>query len=37
MFAQIILRLGAAGGGFGQRVFILFAWHRNFSANCFRA
>jgi hypothetical protein len=35
--AQIPLRLGATGCSFDQRVFIMFAWHRNFSANCLRA
>jgi hypothetical protein len=35
--SQITLWLGAAGSGFDQRVFIVLAWHRKFSANCFRA
>ena len=34
---QITLWLGAAGCSLDQRVFIVFAWHRNFSANCLRA
>src|SRR5260370_5921980 len=35
--AQMPLWLGTAGRGFDQRVFTVFAWHRNFSANCLRA
>src|SRR5882757_9485606 len=35
--AQIATWLGAAGCCFDQRVFITFAWHRNFSASCLRA
>jgi hypothetical protein len=35
--AQMPLWLGTGGRGFDQRVFIMFAWHRNFSANCLRA
>lgn len=37
MRAQLILRFSAAGRSYVQRVFIMFAWHRNFSANCLRA
>ena len=34
---QFTLWLGTTGGDFDQRVSIMFAWHRNFSANCLRA
>jgi hypothetical protein len=35
--AQFASWIETGGGGFDQRVFIMFAWHRNFSANCLRA
>lgn len=37
MRAQSTLRQQATGGSFDQRVFKMFTWHRNFSANFFRA
>src|SRR5260370_13388427 len=35
--AQFASWIETASGSFDQRVFIVFAWHRNFSANCLRA
>jgi hypothetical protein len=37
MRAQFASWIETASGGFDQRFFIMFAWHRNFSANCLRA
>jgi len=34
---QFSLWFNAGGSRFDQRVFMMFAWHRNFSANCLRA
>src|SRR5260370_8432955 len=34
--AQFASWLEASGRSFDQRVFIIFTWHRNFSANCLR-
>src|SRR5260370_91151 len=37
MGVQFALRFSAGGCSLDQRVFIMFTWHRNFSANCLRA